>query len=100
MAATFDVVTSDFGSVIGRVNTRFGTTFREFEHRDANLARIRGEIDSWERSIREDELEVEWTKARPSSVREELKGTLRDGYRRVPTTLRERADALFAELST
>lgn len=33
----FDQVTADFGSVIRRINARFGTSFAEFEHTDANV---------------------------------------------------------------
>lgn len=35
--ATFDEVTADFGAVIRRLNTRFGTCFNTFEHTDANV---------------------------------------------------------------
>lgn len=38
--ATFDEVTTDFGAVIQRVNTRFGTSFEEFEHSEPNQARV------------------------------------------------------------
>jgi hypothetical protein len=34
---TFDEITHDFGRVIGRVNERFGTRFREFEHTEDNV---------------------------------------------------------------
>lgn len=38
--ATFDEVTSDFGSVTRRVNERFATRFREFDHTDENVAAV------------------------------------------------------------
>lgn len=36
VVGTFEEVTSDFGSVIGRLNSRFGTAFAEFEHTAQN----------------------------------------------------------------
>jgi hypothetical protein len=37
VVAEFEQVTNDFGSVIRRLNARFGTTFAEFVHTEANL---------------------------------------------------------------
>jgi hypothetical protein len=38
--ATFEEVTSDFGAVIRRVNQRFSTDFREFDHTEANVKTV------------------------------------------------------------
>jgi hypothetical protein len=95
----FDQVTSDFGSVIQRVNRRFGTSFHEFQHTDANLARILAEIDAHERTKHTDGEEVEREIPRPSRVREGMKGELLDAYRRAPSAVRGRAEALFIQLS-
>jgi hypothetical protein len=38
--ATFEEVTSDFGAVIRRVNQRFSTDFREFDHTEANVQAV------------------------------------------------------------
>jgi hypothetical protein len=43
--ATFDEVTSDFGGVIRRVNERFGTAFREFDHTQTAVREIFALID-------------------------------------------------------
>lgn len=43
--AAFDEVTSDLGSVIRRVNERFGTRFREYEHSEENLEIVFALID-------------------------------------------------------
>jgi len=40
VVATFEEVTSDFGAVIGRVNERFGTRFRRFEHTEENVKAV------------------------------------------------------------
>jgi hypothetical protein len=37
VSGAFEEVTSDFGAVVRRVNRRFGTSFGEFEHSDANV---------------------------------------------------------------
>jgi hypothetical protein len=38
VVADFEEVTHSFGSVIRRINARFGTSFREFDHTEANTA--------------------------------------------------------------
>jgi hypothetical protein len=50
VVATFEQVTTDFGSVIGRLNSRFGTGFREFHHDEADVERCLALIE--ERSRR------------------------------------------------
>jgi hypothetical protein len=48
----FEEVTHDFGAVVRRLNTRFGTSFAEFVHTDANVeechefARLRGTLSA------------------------------------------------------
>ncbi|MGH2636085.1 MAG: hypothetical protein ACRDHU_08075 [Actinomycetota bacterium] len=94
----FEEVVRDFGSVIVRVNERFGTTFTPFEHTDANLARLNLEIErDYGRRARSPE-ELELIIPRPSTSREQLKEGLRDHYRRVPDTLRKRAQRVFDRL--
>lgn len=43
--ATFEEVTSDFGAVTRRVNERFGTRFREFDHTEENVKAVFALID-------------------------------------------------------
>jgi hypothetical protein len=45
VVATFEDVTSDLGAVIRRVNQRFSTEFREFEHTEANVKTVFSLID-------------------------------------------------------
>jgi hypothetical protein len=45
VVATFDEVTSDFGAVVARVNDRFGTGFREFDHSDDQARAVFALID-------------------------------------------------------
>ena len=46
--ATFEEVTTDFGAVIRRVNDRFTTDFREFDHTEANVQIVFSLIDERE----------------------------------------------------
>jgi hypothetical protein len=50
VVATFEQVTTDFGRVIARLNERFGTAYREFDHDDAQVERCLALIE--ERSRR------------------------------------------------
>jgi len=50
VVATFEQVTTDFGGVIGRLNARFGTEYREFHHGDDEVERCLALIE--ERSRR------------------------------------------------
>ena len=45
VVATFEDVTSDLGVVIRRVNERFATNFREFDHTEANVRTVFSLID-------------------------------------------------------
>lgn len=40
VVGTFEEVTSDLGGLIDRLNERFGTRFRRFEHTEENVARV------------------------------------------------------------
>jgi hypothetical protein len=57
--ARFESVTTDLGSVIGEVNRRFGTSFAEFSHDGADVARAFALIDErsrrppWRRTLGE-----------------------------------------------
>jgi hypothetical protein len=79
----FEDVTSAFGSVIREVNRRFGTEFVEFETTDANLAKVTGELDRWDRGafagMGGETLEL--GRARPTDRREQVKVELRERYR-------------------
>jgi hypothetical protein len=99
VVATFDQVVSDFGAVIERLNARFGTTFRPFEHRPEHLARIDREIDEDYRSRARSGEELDRTVPLPSERRRELKDRLRTAYRAAPEGLRRRAERAFAALA-
>lgn len=91
----FEEVVSDFGAVIARVNARFGTSFRPFEHRPEHLARIDREIEEDYRSRARTEAELERTVPLPIETRRALKERLRAAYRRTPERLRRRAEAAY-----
>jgi hypothetical protein len=95
----FDEVVTDFGAVIERVNERFGTTFRPFEHRPEHLQRIDREIESDYRSRARSREELDRMVPLPSERRRELKERLRAQYRATPEGLRRRAEAAFTALA-
>lgn len=98
VVGTFEEVVADFGSVIERVNARFGTSFRAFEHRPEHLARIDREIDEDYRSRARSQEELDRMVPLPSEGRREIKERLRAAYRAAPADLRRRADAAFEAL--
>ncbi|GIV00275.1 MAG: hypothetical protein KatS3mg014_1890 [Actinomycetota bacterium] len=94
----FEEVVSDFGAVIRRVNARFGTDFRPFEHRPEHLARIDREIEEDYRSRARSEAELERTVPLPTEARRRLKERLRAAYRAAPERLRRRAETAYEAL--
>lgn len=77
VVARFSEVTSNFGLVIRRLNQKFGTEFREFNHTEENVQRAFELIDDRYRSIGADEKKAFGrTVARPSREREEAKALL------------------------
>lgn len=72
----FGAVTADLGSVIRRINERFGTSFAEFEHTATNVDRCFELID--QRNRERYGTIVQSHVARPSAERETLKAAVRD----------------------
>lgn len=94
----FEEVISDFGAVIERVNARFGTAFRPFEHRPEHLARIDREIEEDYRSRARSAEELARTVPLPTEARRRRKEQLRAAYRATPERLRRRAEAAYEAL--
>lgn len=96
VVATFQEVVTDFGPVIARINQRFGTTFRPFDHTPENVRDCVERIE--ERTRRNWPAEVvERVVARPSELRDRLKDDLRPEYHSPRlASLRRRAEALYA----
>ena len=100
VAGVFDEVTRDFGKTIRRVNERFGTTFREFEHTEESARATLDEIDRYWRGILGPGRQLEVIVGRPSAVRDEMKERLRDMYRAEPLSrTRARAEALYRRIA-
>lgn len=84
--APFEEVTRDFGGVIERLNTRFGTAFRRFQHTPQAVEAI----------FRENAVHLS-----PSPEREGLKARFRAAYLSPANAAnRERAGACYHELLT
>jgi len=76
VVADFQEVTGDFGGVIRRLNSRFGTAFAEFQHTDENVAACYKEIDEIEQYHTDGEAVRATHVARPSADRREQKSLL------------------------
>jgi hypothetical protein len=97
VVADFDVVTTDFGSVIREVNKRFGTAFAEFEHTEKNIQKCFRVIEEGNRETYGAVLES--TISRPSPHRGEIKRDIIQGYRAESLTrLRLEAERLYSAL--
>jgi hypothetical protein len=65
VVASFEQVTTDYGAIIDRINTRFGTSFVRFENHEANVLRVFEALDKRNRWLRGDDLTV----ARPNGIK-------------------------------
>ena len=93
VTAEFSDVTGDFGGVVRRVNQKYRTAFRAFEHSEENVARCFEVIDEFYRRTAP---EPGRTVARPSDGRQLRKEAARREYRLdTYRALRERADQLY-----
>lgn len=72
----FEEVTRDYGAVIERINLKFGTEFRPFEHTEEHVGRVFDLIEESHRARRHNRI-VEEQIARPSAARADLKAELR-----------------------
>jgi hypothetical protein len=99
--ATFDeVVGGGMGRVIRRLNARFGTRFAEFEPTEENVAMALRDIDAHWRQRRGEGESLEKVVPRPSEVRESMKASLHDRYRREASgALAARAERLYGSLA-
>jgi hypothetical protein len=78
VVASFESVTTDFGAVTRRLNERFGTEYREFDHTEANAARVFEIIEERNRQRFPDRQgESARSLARPTPEREALKESFR-----------------------
>jgi hypothetical protein len=75
VVARFEDVTTDFGSVIDRLNERFGTSFIRFDHSRENVERCFDRIEQRNRFLFSRVIESKI--ARPSSTRDAAKESLR-----------------------
>lgn len=74
--ADFDVVVSDFASIIRAVNSKYGTNFQEFVHTEENVQKCFGIIDDFY-SNKDGQISSQIV-ARPSSDRKKQKAILKE----------------------
>jgi hypothetical protein len=96
----FEEMTTDLGVVIQRVNERFGTRFREFEHNPANQTLVFDRIEARNRQrFGIGTPEGERSLARPTPEREARKQALRAAYEAPAlSSLRGRAERVYRSL--
>jgi len=89
VVAVFDDVIRDFGTVIDRVNARYGTTFQRFEHTQQNVQRVFELIDLGGR------------RARPATTRQDAKRALEPLYHSDQLSLlRASANRVYATITS
>ncbi|BBM69082.1 hypothetical protein RmaAA213_09280 [Rhodothermus marinus] len=71
--ATFEEVTSDFGTIIERVNKKFRTAFKPFVYSDENVAQVMQIVEEMDKEDQHKANVTETTVARPSEIRTQLK---------------------------
>jgi hypothetical protein len=100
VVATFQDATTDLATVIRRVNERFGTSFREFEHTEANVRRVMALVEEGDLQTFGDRSSAERRGGRPSPTRRRMKDELRARYRSPALSrLRRRADRAYRSLA-
>lgn len=72
VVATFDEVISDFGAVIEKVNKKYNTNFRLFEHTNENISHVFQSIDSRAKLLWRMP-DVTLITARPAEEKEQIK---------------------------
>ncbi len=91
VVAGFDEITTDFGSTISRLNERFGTSFRPFDHTDENVKACFELIEAHWRNARSEAMVPRPSEERDSMKREVTARLQDERFAR----LRARARALF-----
>lgn len=99
VVGTFEQITTDFGSVMERLNTRFGTSFTPFQQTPENVERVFARIDAHYAELYGDKAS-ERVVPRPSSARKAEKAWLTAALTdERHAALRADAEAIYAELA-
>lgn len=98
VVGAFEEITRDYGAVMERVNSKFGTRFSPFDHTEDNVADVFDRIEKMHRARRGSRLDEKQI-SRPSTVKAELKDALKKELE-VPETqkLVARAEAIYDDL--
>jgi hypothetical protein len=100
LIADFRSVTSDFGEVIETLNRTFNTSFRRFEHTEANVERVFQIVDEVYQRRGYDDQKERRVVARPVPEREAERSMLADRYQSEELAdLRARAESVYDRLT-
>ena len=100
VVATFDQVVADLGAVVARINERFGTAFRPFEHTSENVDAVLERIREWDLNTFGDGGGADRGGGGPSGARAALKEERRAEYRRAAhASARAKAERIYAALA-
>ena len=101
VVATFEQVVADLGAVVGRINGRFGTTFRPFAPTPENVEAILERIHAWDLNTFGDDGGADRGGGGPSGSREALKEARRAEYDRARLAgARAKAERIYAALAS
>jgi len=100
VVATFEQVVTDLGAVVGRVNERFGTSFRPFANTPENVDATLGRIRAWDLNTFGDGAAADRGGGGPAESRAAMKDALRAAYERPALArTRSRAARIYAALA-
>jgi hypothetical protein len=100
VVASFEEAVADVGAIVRRVNDRFGTTFREFEHTREHVRSVQERIERGDLNTFGSTSEAARGGGLPSTARDALKDRLRAQYRSNRLrSLRTRAERLYRALT-
>jgi hypothetical protein len=72
----FDEVVNNFGSVIAKVNVRFGTNFATFSHTETNVSDVFSDVDAVHQEAGESSEQI----ARPTDSKNRLKARIKQAF--------------------
>lgn len=99
IVARYEDVTSDFGSVITRLNDKYGLNFNSFEHTPENLDKVFGRIsENWDSRVEKSGQPVELSVSFPTQQKQEAKKSVLKRIYEEDADLLRQAQQIYDEL--